>query len=92
MPRDEFVFDSIGNEVRSGDNVRVCQDSVVRSSKSYNDKVVSRAYVVRVDHVRCGYPATSPHRDDQGRLAEVVWAGSGGYWTHTPSSNVELVH
>jgi hypothetical protein len=84
------VYDRNGCEIVAGASVLIAAGTEIGGTFSGPTKVAKADYVVKVRRVSPGWPAISPHRDDQGRADEVVWSGSGGYWHSTEAEHVEL--
>jgi hypothetical protein len=85
------VFDRDGSEIVAGTRIRIPAGTEIGGTFAGAAKVAKRDYEVTVDRADPGWPATSPHRYDQGREDQVVWAGSGGYWHSCSADAVEVV-
>ncbi len=72
------------SDIKPGDRVRVLKGAPVQSFGARGGRIQGRSMVVTVDHIR-KWSALHENRND------VVWAGSGGYWTSTTSDWVEKV-
>lgn len=75
-----------------GDTVWIGAGADIRSTSNRLRRVNKRRYKVKVHSVT---PGAIFHDRDDGltiRMAEVTWAGSGGYWCWTTIQNIAPVH
>lgn len=76
---------------KKGDKVRIKKGAEI-SQMYYGKKTAKRSYVVVLHDFDPEFRQTDYYGEQRHREAEVVWAGTGGYWCRTAAANVELVN
>lgn len=74
------MSNTIDNPFATGDKVRIPAGTVVRTSSSAPDKVITRAQTITVESALPGYTMDMTGTEGHIMLPEVTWRGAGGYW------------
>jgi hypothetical protein len=91
MASTKSVPDRCGNPIVAGATIRIPKGAEITGTFPKRVKHCRRDNEIVVHRVAPGWPATSPHRYDQAKPDEIVWAGAGGYWHYVQADQVELV-